>query len=69
MALSSFQHTADTGFSLLVERNFNAIVNLVFADIRGRLVVADVAVETSSSEWSRFMRPIAPKSEFPFFDG
>ena len=32
--------------SLLVGRSVNAIVNLVFADDGGRLVVADVAVKS-----------------------
>ena len=42
----SFQHTPDAGVSLTMLHSLNAIVNLVFADDRGRLVVTDLAVKS-----------------------
>ena len=46
MVFSAFGSRCIAGISLLVGRSFNAIVNLVFADDRDRLVVADVAVKS-----------------------
>ena len=43
---TTFVRHRSAGISLLVERSLNAIVNLVFADDRGRLVVAVVAVKS-----------------------
>ena len=43
---SAFGSRCSAGTSLLVGRGLNAIVNLVFEDDRGRLVVADVAVKS-----------------------
>ena len=66
----TFGSRCSAGLSPLVERSLNAMVNLVFADDEGRLVVADVAVKTfSSSGWSWFMRPIALVIDAPFSDG
>ena len=42
-----FGSSCSAGVSLLVGHNLNAIVNLVFADGGGQLVVADVAVKSA----------------------
>ena len=42
---SAYGSCCSTGISLLIGRSLNAIVDLVFADDKGRLVVADVAVK------------------------
>ena len=54
VVFSAFGSRCSAWLSQLVERIFNAIVHLVFADDGGRLVVT---IKSSSSVWSRFMRP------------
>ena len=46
MVLSAFSNHCSTGVSLLIECSFDAFVNLVFANDRGRLIVADAAVKS-----------------------
>ena len=46
VVFSAFGSRCSAGVSLLVGRSLDTIVNLVFADDRGRLIVADVAVKT-----------------------
>ena len=65
MTLCSFQHTSsgsagDSAYDSCCSAgcNLNVIVNLVFADDGGWLVVVDVALKASISGWLRFMRPI-----------
>ena len=43
---SAYGSCSNVGVSLLVRRSLNAVVNLVFADDGGRLVVADVPVKS-----------------------
>ena len=42
----AFSSCCNLGISLLVRCSLNAIVNLVFADDRGQLVVSDVAIKS-----------------------
>ena len=46
VVFSAFGSRCSAGVSLLVGRSLDVIVNLVFADDGGRLIVADVAVKT-----------------------
>ena len=46
MVLSAFSNHCSAGISQLIERSLNPIVNIVFADDRGRLVVVDVAAKS-----------------------
>ena len=45
VVFSEVSRRCSDGVSLLVERRLNAVVNHVFADDGGRLVVADVAIK------------------------
>ena len=72
VTFSAFGTYCSAGFSLLVGRSLHTIVNLIFADDRGQLVVADVAVKrfefwlvavyapNSIGERSSFSRQLEP---------
>ena len=66
MVFSAFVSHCSAEVSLLVGRNLNAVINLVFTDDGRRLVVADVAVKSFEFRRSRFMRPIALARNAPF---
>ena len=69
---SAYTVSRGAGVSLLVKRSLNAVVNLLYTDTQGRLLVADLSVNgkkfrvatvhapNSSVERSRFFRQIEP---------
>ena len=69
VVFSVFGSHYSAGVSLLVGHSLNAIVNLVFADNGGQLVVVDIAIKSFNSGWSRFLHPIALARDAPFSDG
>ena len=46
VVLSAFGNCCSAGVSLLIRCNLDTIVNFVFADIKGHIVVADVAIKS-----------------------
>ena len=63
---SAFGSRLSAGISLLVGRSLDAIVNIVFAGDGGRLLVADVAVETFEFRIAAVHAPSSTAERRPF---
>ena len=64
---SAFSSHLSAGFSQLVGRSLDAIVNLVFAGDEGRLLVTDVAVKTFEFRIAAVYVPNTAVERRPFF--
>ena len=64
---SAFGSRLSAGVSLLVGRSLDAIVNLVFAGDRGRLLVADVPVKTFEFRIAAVYAPSTAAERCPLF--
>ena len=67
MVFSAFGSSCSPGVSLIVRRSLNVIVNLVFVDDGGRLVVAGVAVKSFEFRVVVLYAPNGVGKRRPFF--
>ena len=67
VVFSAFGSRCSAGVSLLVGRSLDAIVNLVFPDDGGRLIVADVAVKSFEFRVVAVYAPNLPGERRSFF--
>ena len=67
VVFSAFGSHLSAGVSLLVGRSLDAIVNVVFAGDRGRLLIADVAVKTFEFRIAAVHAPDIASERRPFF--